>query len=63
MSYLQGRASATPFYMARGRKAAERFEVNLKTWVKGEGLWYGVDKMGHMVRLPIEIKMGESDEM
>jgi GNAT superfamily N-acetyltransferase len=60
MSYLQGTAVATPFYMQRGWKAVERFEVDLKAWVKGD-LGYGVYKVGYMVRLPVESRQGDSN--
>jgi len=48
--YLQGAAVAQPFYVARGWRYAERFEIDLKPWVKGEGLGYGIYKVGYMVR-------------
>jgi len=54
VSYLQGTAVATPFYVARGWQPVERFEVDLKTWVKGDGMGYGFYKVGYMVRLPLE---------
>jgi hypothetical protein len=53
---LQETAVATPFYVQRGWKAVEKFEVDLKTWVKGEELRYGVYKVGLMVRLPVSRK-------
>jgi GNAT superfamily N-acetyltransferase len=62
VSYLQGTASATPFYAERGWKAVERFEVNLKDWVKGDGLGFGVYKVGYMIRLPVQSKKGADGE-
>ena len=62
VSYLQGTASATPFYVARGWQLVERFEVDLRTWVKGDGLGYGVYKVGYMVRLPLENRKMESEK-
>lgn len=63
VSYLQGTASATPFYVERGWKAVERFEVNLKDWVKGDGLGFGIYKVGYMIRLPVESKKAAGKEV
>lgn len=54
MGWLRTTRGAIGFYEGRGWNMVERFEVDLRKWVDGDGLGYGVYWVGFGIRLPRE---------